>query len=288
MKNWLVILVLVVLQPAIAQQNYSFKKKQSTQKGAIYFYWGYNRSVYSKSNIKFSGPGYDFKVFDATAHDNPARGIKTYLNPATWSVPQFNIRLGYYYKEKFDISFGYDHMKYVMTDNQTALVTGEIDATSNSILAGSYYNTPVKLYPPAIHYENSNGLNYISAQIQHTNYFFRSKDRKHFLQYRFGFGLGGVVTQTDFIWNGSDNNTDLKISGFGGSLHTGIRADFFNRFFLQSNFTVGYINLPNLQTVALTEHRAKQQFMYGDIQIVGGFFLYKRIKNGCGSCPDWE
>ncbi|MFK8039720.1 MAG: hypothetical protein AB8B74_15620, partial [Crocinitomicaceae bacterium] len=75
---------------------------------------------------------------------------------------------------------------------------------------------------------------------------------------------------------------------FGGSVHTGLRADFFNRFFVQSNWSMGYINLPNLQTIKNTNHRAKQQFVYGDWQLVAGIFLYKRLKNGCGSCPDWE
>ncbi|MFK8043979.1 MAG: hypothetical protein AB8B72_00690 [Crocinitomicaceae bacterium] len=288
MKNCLALIVLITFQPVFSQQNYSYKKKQSNQKGAIYFFWGYNRSIYSKSDISFSGPGYDFTVQDATAHDNPVRDFKTYVNPKTLSVPQFNIRLGYYYKEKYDISFGYDHMKYVMTDNQTALLSGTIDQAANSVLAGNYNNTPAVLSPPAIHYENSNGLNYVSLQVQHTNYFYRSKNRKHFLQYRFGLGLGGVVTQTDFVWNNTDNNTDLKISGFGGSLHTGLRADFFNRFFLQTNWSVGYINLPNLQTIRLTENRVKQQFVYADMQVGGGFFLYKRVKDNCSTCPDWE
>lgn len=286
MKNWLLIIILFTFQPLFGQ-NYSYKKKQSTQKGAIYFFWGYNRSIYSKSDIKFTGPGYDFIVDNATAHDNPSRSFKTYINPATISVPQFNIRLGYYYKEKYDISFGYDHMKYVMTDNQTALLTGIIDPTENSYLGGNYENTAKRLIPQAIHYENSNGLNYISAQIQHTNFFHRSKNRKHFLHYRFGIGLGGVVTQTDFNWNNVSYNTDLKISGFGGSVHTGLRADFFNRFFVQSNWSIGYINLPNLQTIKNTNHRAKQQFVYADWQLTAGIFLYKRQKNGCGSCPDW-
>ncbi|MDX1349108.1 MAG: hypothetical protein R3279_02610 [Putridiphycobacter sp.] len=288
MKIYLLCALLVFILPVNGQQNYSYKKKQTTQKGAIYFFWGYNRSVYSKSDIQFKGPGYDFTVSDATAHDNPSREFKTYINPSTLSVPQFNIRLGYYFKEKIDFSFGYDHMKYVMTDNQTALLSGTIEPSANSYLSGTYSNTPTLLVPKAIHYENSNGLNYVSAQLQRTNFFYRSKDRKHYLQYRYGFGLGGVITQTDFVWNNVSNNTKLKLSGFGGSVHTGLRADFFNRFFVQTNWTIGYINLPNLQTIALTENRAKQQFVYGDMQIVAGFFLYKRVKNGCSSCPDWD
>ena len=287
MKNWLVFIVLIVCQSAFGQLSYSSKKKQSTQKGAIYLFWGYHRSVYGKSDIEFMGPGYDFTVLDATAHDKPSGDITNYFTPSELSIPQFNIRLGYYYKEKYDISIGYDHMKYAMTNNQTAALFGDIDPSANTVLGGDYANTPVRLTPNGIRYEN-NGLNYVSLQLHHTNYFHRSRDRKHHLQYRYGLGLGGVITQTDFVWNNISNSTNSKLSGFGLSVHTGLRGDFFNRFFIQSNWSFGYINLPNLQTIRGTENRAKQQFVYANWQLGAGVFLYKRVRNGCDSCPDWN
>ncbi len=287
MKNWLLLIILITLHPLYGQQSYSSKKKQTSQKGAAYFFWGYNRSVFGKSRIEFEGPGYDFTLLDVTAHDDPARDLATYFNPTALTTPQFNIRLGYYYKSKYDISIGYDHMKYVMTGNQVVSAFGEIDSVANPYLAGDYANTPMKLNPNAIHYKN-NGLNYLSFQIQHTNYFHRSRNRKHYFNYRFGLGLGGVVTKTDFVWKNVSYAGILKLSGFGASVHAGLRADFFNRFFLQSNWSFGYINLPNLQTTQETESRVKQQFIYDDWQIVAGFFLYKRVRNGCDSCPDWN
>ena len=287
MKNYLVLLFLFCLQPAFGQ-NYSYKKKQSTQRGAVYFFWGYNRSIYSKSNINFTGDGYDFTIHKAKAHDNPDRNIKTYFNPKTISVPQFNIRLGYYYKPQWDISLGYDHMKYVMTDNQQAKLSGSISDSINSVLSGDFDNEIYKITPQAIHYENSNGLNYISVQLSHTKRIYRTKSRKILVQRRLGLGLGGVVTQTDFNWDGQIYNTDLKLTGAGASLHTGLRLDFYNRFFLQSNWSTGFIYLPRLQTIAGTNNYAKHHFVYADWQLLGGVIFYLKTKNGCGSCPDWD
>ena len=112
-------LLLFMLTPKIGMtQNYSFKKKFGTQKNAMYFYWGYNRAIYGKSDITFYSDDYNFTLLDARAQDRPVRTFKTYVNPTTITVPQFNIRLGWYYKFRWDISIGYDHMKYVMRDNQ--------------------------------------------------------------------------------------------------------------------------------------------------------------------------
>jgi len=287
MKKYLFFLFISFLSIGYTQ-NYSFKKKQSIQKGALYFYWGYNRSIYTKSDIQFTGPGYNFTIHNALAHDKPETNIKTYFNPKTLSVPQFNIRLGYTYKPHWDVSIGYDHMKYVMTDNQSSYISGTIDDTSNAYLGGVYDNDLRLITENALHYENSNGLNYISVQINNTEHFYRTKNRKLYLQRRIGLGIGGVITQTDFNWDNEDYHTDLVISGFGASIHTGLRADFFQRFFVQTNWSAGYINLPNLNTISNSTHRAKQQFIYADWQIVAGIFFYSRQKNGCGSCPDWD
>ena len=43
-----------------------FDTKDRFHTNRIYFYWGYNRSIYSKTDIHFHGPGYDFTVYDAT------------------------------------------------------------------------------------------------------------------------------------------------------------------------------------------------------------------------------
>lgn len=284
MKNWLIIFILIASPNLWGQQKYTYKKKNSTQRGAIYLFGGYNRSVFTKSNIQFKGTGYDFTVQDATASDSPPAEIGDYFN----DLAQFNFRVGFYYKEKFDLSIGIDHINYVMTSNQTAIVNGNIDATANSVLAGNYNSIATQLSPQGIEYAHNGGINYISAQIQHTNHFFRSKNRQHLFQYQFGIGLGALLTSTNYRWNDVSYQTDLAFGGLGGSGHVGLRADFFHRFFVQTKWSLGYMNLPNVQTIPLTDNRSKQQFVYADMQFGVGFFLYKRLKNACNSCPDWD
>lgn len=287
MKNLIFIICLCFSFTGLTQK-YSYKKKQITQKGSMYFYWGYNRSIYGKSNINFTGDKYNFTIHKAKAQDKPSREFKTYVNPATLSVPQFNIRLGYYTNTSWDISFGYDHMKYVMTNGQEAKLTGYIPVEENQYINGELNGDIYNIHDQFIHYENSNGLNYITLQANYNKLLYRTNSRVFAARARFGVGLGGVVTQTDFNWNNQDYHTRLKLSGFGASLHTGIRLEFFNRFFAQSNWSTGAIGLPHLQTIVNTNNYARQKFIYADWQLVGGVVWFIKFKNGCNSCPDWH
>jgi hypothetical protein len=288
-KNIFLILVLLISGHAYGQK-YSYKKKFGTQKNAMYFYWGYNRSIYTKSNINFIGPQYNFTLLKAAAKDRPSNQFKTYVNPATISVPQFNVRVGWYYKHRWDWSIGYDHMKYVMRDYQYLYVNGVIDGTTNSTLSGTYTNANGKILirENDLHYENTNGLNYISVQLNNTAPIYKTNDKKFAIQRRFGVGIGAVVTQTDFNWDGVTYHSNFQLTGFGLSGHAGVRFDFFNRFFLQNNFAAGYINLPKNGTIQGQGHYAKHSFLYGSWEIVGGVLWYLRTKNGCDTCPDWH
>jgi hypothetical protein len=271
-------------------QKYSYKKKFGNQKNAMYFYWGYNRSIYTKSNIRFVGSDYNFVVKKAVAKDRPSNKFKTYINPATISVPQFNVRIGWYYKFRWDWSIGYDHMKYVMNDGQYLYVNGFVNGTSNSALNGTYSDEDGKVYIAGedLHYENTNGLNYISVQLNNTAPLYKSNDRKVVIHRRLGAGLGPVVTQTDFTWDGASYSTKFKLGGYGVSFHTGVRFDFFNRFFLQNNFATGFIHLPKNRTIDGTDSYASHKFIYASWEIVGGVLWYLRTKNGCDTCPDWH
>jgi hypothetical protein len=289
-----ILFLLVFVGSQASAQKYSYKKKYSTQKNAMYFYWGYNRSAYTKSNIQFVGEDYDFTLIKAAAKDRPSTDIKTYFSPSTLTVPQYNARIGWYYSERWDWSVGWDHMKYVMRDWQQLYVNGYIDPVSNSILNGEFTNEDGKiiLNPDFIHYENTNGLNYVSVQLNYTAPLYETNNRKFAIQRRLGGGLGPVITQTDFVWDSDQFHSGYKLGGWGISAHAGLRFDFFNRFFIENSFSGGFIHLPRNATIVRGSARendyANHKFVYGQWYISGGVLWYLRNKNGCGSCPDWH
>jgi hypothetical protein len=65
------------------------------RKGIFFFYWGYNRAAFSNSDIHFWGDGYDFKITNVMALDEPDPISKEYIGPTTFTIPQYNYRVGY-------------------------------------------------------------------------------------------------------------------------------------------------------------------------------------------------
>jgi hypothetical protein len=63
------------------------------------------------------------------AHDRQSKFGRDYLNPGRISIPQYNLRFKYYISDKYSISIGWDHMKYVVDIPQRIHVYGTIGET---------------------------------------------------------------------------------------------------------------------------------------------------------------
>ena len=70
MKNLIVFIGLAFSIVGIGQEEVLVPK---TNKGKIFFYWGWNRGYFSNSDIHFSGEGYDFVLEDVKANDRQTR-----------------------------------------------------------------------------------------------------------------------------------------------------------------------------------------------------------------------
>jgi len=135
----------------------SAQNSVDNNKGDVYSYWGWNWSWYSKSDIHFKGDNYDFTIYNASAQDRQTEfNFDKYLNPATITIPQYNFRVGYFIKKNIDISFGVDHMKYVLEQDQLARVSGFIE-NSGTVYDGVYDNTLLPISEGFLKYEHSDG-----------------------------------------------------------------------------------------------------------------------------------
>jgi hypothetical protein len=97
------------------KQQVNPTKYTAHNKGKMYIFWGGNRESYSSSDIHFKGDDYDFTLYDVQAHDKAKGWHLDYVNPARMTIPQTNLRIGYFINDHYNISIGFDHMKYVMT-----------------------------------------------------------------------------------------------------------------------------------------------------------------------------
>ena len=91
-------LLLILLLNSLIFNSLGQDKKLYSRKGEYYFFWGYNRSDYLKSDITFRGTGYDFTLHDVVANDLPiAFSAEEYLDITRLSIPQYNFRYGYFF-----------------------------------------------------------------------------------------------------------------------------------------------------------------------------------------------
>lgn len=242
--------ILTVLMLFITPETYAQEEESYSAKNQFYVYWGYNRSTYTKSDLTCVGDGYNFTMNDLQASDNPERfNPKVYFNPKKITIPQFNVRMGYFFNDHWGVSLGYDHMKYVMNNNQQINLTGHIDEELGAEWSGNYQNEAQLTNNSFIHYENSDGLNYIRAELTRTDRLFKYGKKDWFqLESQLAISTGIILSFNDFNFAGTHDRRTISISGYGLSLHPGIRTVFFNHVFLQANIAAGFIDQRRVQT----------------------------------------
>lgn len=257
-------------------QNDIIKEKYTTHnKGKFTVSWGGNREKYTESDIYFTGYDYNFLVHNAAAHDKPKGWQMDYINPARMTIPQTNFKLGYFITDHYIVSIGVDHMKYVMTQNQTANITGLIDG--NPPFNGDYNNTPTVLTKEFLMFEHTDGLNYVFSEFARQDdisHWFGIKNTDKFqVNINEGFGLGFLYPKTNTTLLGKERYDEFHVSGYGTSIKAGINLTIFKYFTIEGVLKGGYINMQDIRTTKSTSDKAKQDFFFGEtIVAFGGIY----------------
>lgn len=247
----------------------------ASNKGKFFVYWGANRGYFSSSDIRFKGNDFDFTVHNAKAHDKPKGWHLDYINPTRMTIPETNFRMGYYITDKYNISVGFDHMKYVMTQNQEALVTGTYPNK------GSYGevldNGNTKMTEEFLQFEHTDGLNYINAEIARTEdismYFGIGNTDKIQVNAIAGVGAGILFPKTNATVLGRERNDEFKVAGYGISAKGGANLTFCKYFFVQYEAKLGYINIVKAPISQNSGEYASHHFTFLEsIIVVGGIF----------------
>lgn len=239
-------------------------------KGQFFFYWGYNRGFYSASDIHFKGNEYDFTLKAVKANDRQSKlAADPYLRIDQITIPQYDYRLGYCINNRYALSFGFDHMKYVMNQNQTVKMTGFI-RDSSSIYQGDFNGQSVVLTGNFLELEHTDGLNYLNAEITRTDPVIRIN--KHLqLNTITGLGVGFMYPRTRCMLMNRNLNDQWHVSGYGVSANLGVNLGLGKHFYLQSAAKMGWINMPNIVVSGNKADKASQHFSFLQTQILLGY-----------------
>lgn len=275
--NFILFFLLCFSVNTFAQEQMAVQEKYTAHnKGKFFVSWGGNRESYSKSDVNFRGKDYNFTVENMSAHDKPKGWHMDYVNPARMTIPQTNLRLGYFFSDHYSVTIGLDHMKYVMTQDQTAIVNGYINSPENH--NGIYNNTPVDFTDGKfLMYEHTDGLNYINTEVSRfddvSKWFGLPNTDKFQINLTEGLGAGILYPKTNTTLLGKDRHDDFHVSGYGVSAKAGINLTFFKHFYIQGELKGGYINMQDIRTTKSSDDSASQDFFFFQrIIAFGGIF----------------
>lgn len=220
------ILCLLIISMVNGQQPIQEKNK----KGILYFSAGTHRAFYTPSNIRFvshENPGFDFTLKNVRARDD--QGFRFH------SSPQYTYNLGYYsFKKKLGIEFQFDHLKYIMRQDQIRHLTGRID--------NSDYDQDTLLHAGFIQFEHTDGANYAMLNLMKWMNISSSHDQKRSLDLFVKAGGGVVVPKTNSTIMGRHYDDEYAISGFVLGVEPGIRYNFLKNVFTSASVKGAFAN----------------------------------------------
>ena len=250
-------------------------KYTAHKKGKFFISWGGNRETYSKSDIQFKGTDYDFTIYDVTAHDKPKGWHIDYINPGRMTIPQTNLRVGYFVNDHYSVALGVDHMKYVMNQGITVNYTGNYP--NRNSYGEAVGNNQVLLTEDFLTFEHTDGLNYVNTEVSRhddISKLFKIIDTdKIQVNVTEGIGLGVLYPKTNAKVFNKQRHDDFHLSGYGASIKAGLNLTFFKHFYIQTELKGGYINMPDIQTTFSDTDSASQEFFFFQkIIAFGGIF----------------
>jgi hypothetical protein len=277
LKNIIFITSLFLITLSLFSQETIQNQEKYTahKKGKFFISWGGNRETYSKSDIQFKGTDYDFTIYDVSAHDKPKGWHIDYINPGRMTIPQTNLRVGYFVNDHYSVALGVDHMKYVMNQGITVNYTGNYP--NRNSYGEAVGNNQVLLTEDFLTFEHTDGLNYVNTEVSRhddISKFFKIIDTdKIQVNVTEGIGLGVLYPKTNAKVFNKQRHDDFHVSGYGASIKAGLNLTFFKHFYIQTEVKGGYINMPDIQTTfSATDSASQDFFFFQKIIAFGGIF----------------
>lgn len=276
---WFLFLLIIGTNTLFAQEQAEQKralKINANRKGSVFAYWGWNREVYTNSTLKIKGADYDLTFHQLQAKDRPSSlKLENYLRADRITIPQTNLRVGYYLKDNLAITAGFDHMKYVMVQNQTAKVDGIIEHEGK--YQGVYHGNTV-IYDDLLQFEHTDGLNYINVELEQLGELYKTQNQHLHIAYLVGIGAGVMIPRTNTTLLDYERNDRFHISGFGTSLKAGVQITVMRSLSFRFEAKAGYIDMPDIilhkKGIA---GRGKQDFVYAQANgMIGAIYHINR------------
>lgn len=251
-----VLLAVIIIATAI-QANAQFLKFEKPSYNGFYFQWGYNRDIYSKSDIQFKGSNYDFTIYDVRAKDQPDFAAFR-NNPLDITIPQNSYRLGFYLNKDrtHAIEINYDHAKYVMRDYETLRVKGQI------------YGNPIDkdtfVHRYFAHVDHTNGANFYMLNYVGQKEILTGKTTgRRMATVLWKLGGGVVIPRSDVIVLGKQLDNKFHVAGYVFGAEAGLRFYPLKNLFMEATVKGGFANY--LNSLGVGDGKLSHHFFFGEV-----------------------
>ena len=233
------------------------------QKGSFYVIWGYNRTWFGKTDSTFITPEGEFTIHDSVGKDRPSPfDPKVYFNPIRLSIPQYNLTIGYWIKDRLGVELGQDHMKWVFDNRRTYEIRGEFSPTLyvpnpnpqygwDAVMPVTFDQIKATGNARWITFEHTNGYNYVFAGLVYRQPLYHGPKNRIGLDAKVGAGAGVLIPQTsvymqrDQAWNWEGYDNQFHLAGGGGHANATLRFTAYDRFFFEATARASLIKVSN-------------------------------------------
>ncbi|MBC7571947.1 MAG: hypothetical protein H7319_19790 [Spirosoma sp.] len=193
---------------------------------------------------------YDFTFIKANAHDRPDQHDFYKFNALT--IPQYNASIGYFFNDKpnLGIEVSWDHLKYIVTDNQVIHVQGQI--------RGQPIDKDTLVTPGFVRLQHTNGNNYLMVNLLKKHRLIKTKAIELSAIGKVGAGI--LFSYTISYVLGSNDEGYFHFHGPVAAVSGGLKLDIFRHFFLQTNLQGAWADYTNTKIGADHEGLATHHF----------------------------
>jgi hypothetical protein len=252
--------------------NTGFAQYKPYKKGSAFLNWGWNRAAYTNSTLKMKGDDYNLTLEKLAAKDRPTKfASKDYLRYDRITIPQTDLRVGYFLKDNVALVFGVDHMKYVMNQDQVAHVKGEI--ARNSKYKGTY-DQDMAISADFLTFEHTDGLNCLNVGIEVYKDLIKRENSRVKLHWIYGGMLGVMLPKTNVKFLDYERTDRFHVSGGDIEARTAIQALFLKHMIVRIEGDAGYINMPDIILhKSGINGKGKQNFAFAQVNGEIGYHL---------------
>jgi hypothetical protein len=213
----------VVRSPAAPAQSAA---PAATRGRQFFLSWGYNGDTYTNSDlhIRQQSLGSDFTLVAVQARDS--KPWTSIFNHSLF-VPQYNVRAGFFFNERWGLELALDHFKWIVRQGQDVQITGTVNH--------SPVDSRVTLTPDVLKYQLNNGANPIFVNVIRRARLRGEPGRTGSISFLAKAGGGFAVPHTQNVLFGQPNEQGFQfMHGWDIDASAAVRVHFLKRLYVEA------------------------------------------------------